>query len=89
MDQIVHMKGDILKSKYASLNLDEMLIALAISSTMNTASEAAMKKLRDLRKCEMHLSHIPSNGDEAGLRRLVLRYTCEPVIASQDLYASE
>ena len=89
INTITHMKGEILQSKFASLNLDEMLIALAICSTMNSAAEAAMKKLRELRKCEMHLSHIPSPGDEAGLRRLVLRYTCEPVFATQDLYVAE
>jgi len=89
MDKIVQMKADILQNKYASLNLDEMLVALASCSTMNTVAEAAMKKLRELRKCEMHLSHIPSTGDEAGLRRLVLRYTCEPVYASNDLYVTE
>ena len=86
---IVNMKGDILQCKFASLNLDEMLIALAISSTTNPAASAAMNKLRELRKCEMHLSHIPSPGDEAGLRRLVLRYTCEPSFATRDLYVAE
>ncbi|MCL1888249.1 MAG: DUF1846 domain-containing protein, partial [Kiritimatiellaeota bacterium] len=89
METILHMKADILKGRYASLNLDETLIALALASTMNTAAEAAMKKLRELRKCEMHLSHIPSNGDEAGLRRLVLRYTNEPVFATLDVCAAE
>ncbi len=89
INTIVNMKGNILQSKYASLNLDEMLIALAISSTSNTAAKLAMPYLRELRKCEMHLSHIPSPGDEAGLRRLVLRYTCEPLFASRDLYVAE
>jgi len=85
---IVQMKGEILQSPYASLNLDEMLTALAISSTANPVAKAAMEKLRELRKCEMHLSHIPSPGDEAGLRRMVLRYTSDPVFATRDLYVA-
>ena len=89
IETIVDMKDKVLNSKYSSLNLDETLIALAISSTTNTAAKAAMNKLRELRKCEAHLTHIPSPGDEAGLRRLVLRYTSEPVFATRDLYVAE
>jgi len=34
----------------------------------------------------VHLSHIPSPGDAAGLRKLGLNATCEPEFASKYLF---
>ena len=82
---IVRLKRDILKGSQLSLNLDEVLIALAISSAGNPAAQAAMDHLGELRACEMHLSHIAMPGDEAGLRRIGLRHTSDPKFASPEL----
>lgn len=87
IDSIVNLKHDILKGKHPSLNLDEMLIALAISSATNPAAKAAMDHLTDLRERDMHLTHIVSPGDETGLRRLGVCYTCDPHFASPELFA--
>jgi uncharacterized protein (UPF0371 family) len=84
---IVRLKHDILQGRNPSLNLDEALIALAISSAGNPTAQAAMEHLRDLRDCEMHLTHLVTPGDEAGLRRVGLRYTSDPQFASADLFA--
>ena len=46
-----------------------------------------MEHLRDLRDCEMHLTHLVTPGDEAGLRRVGLRHTSDPQFASADLFA--
>ncbi|HNX36291.1 MAG TPA: DUF1846 domain-containing protein [Kiritimatiellia bacterium] len=86
VQSIVHMKHDILKGKYTSLNLDEALIGLAISCATNPAAQIAMERLIDLRDCEMHMTHIITPGDEAGLRRLGLRCTSDPFFASSDLF---
>ncbi len=86
---IIRLKQDILRGRHPSLNVDEALIALAMSSAGNTASQAAMDQLVHLRDCEMHLTHMPSPGDEAGLRRLGLRQTAEPHFATSDLYQGE
>jgi uncharacterized protein (UPF0371 family) len=83
---IAHMKQDILKVGYTSLNLDEALIGLAISSTTNPAAQIAMEKLSELRSCEVHMTHIVTPGDEAGLRRLGCRYTSDPYYASNQLF---
>ena len=85
VQSIVHMKHDILKGKYTSLNLDEALIGLAVSCATNPAAQIAMERLIDLRDCEMHLTHMVTPGDEAGLRRLGLRYTSDPFFASSEL----
>ncbi|MFZ4397596.1 MAG: DUF1846 domain-containing protein [Kiritimatiellia bacterium] len=84
---IVRLKQDILQGRNPSLNLDEALIALAISSAGNPTAHAAMEHLRDLRNCEMHLTHLVTPGDEAGLRRVGLRHTSDPQFASADLFA--
>jgi uncharacterized protein (UPF0371 family) len=45
-----------------------------------------MEKLKELKECEMHSTHIPTPGDEAGLRRLGLNVTSEPNFSSKRLF---
>ena len=45
-----------------------------------------MEKLTELRGCEMHLTHMPTPGDEAGLRVLGVNVTSEPHFAGKNLY---
>jgi uncharacterized protein (UPF0371 family) len=81
------MKNEMLGSKKASLSLDETLIALAISATHNPTAQAALEKLHQLKGCEMHLTHMPSAGDEGGLRQLGLNLTSEPNFAGKELFS--
>ena len=86
---ITHMKQDILKVGYTSLNLDEALIGLAISATTNPAAQIAMEKLNELRSCEVHMTHMVTPGDQAGLRRLGCRFTSDPYYATNRLFTGE
>ncbi len=79
------LKRDILNGKSESLNLDETLVALSISSTTNPTTQAAMEKLKELAGCEMHLTHMPTPGDESGLKRLGVNLTSDPNFPSRDL----
>lgn len=79
------LKRDILNRKTESMDLEETLIALSISTTANPAAQAAMEKLKELRGCEMHMTHLPTPGDEAGLRRLGLNLTTDPDFPTQNL----
>jgi uncharacterized protein (UPF0371 family) len=81
-----HFKKDILGSRVVSLDLEETLIALSISAAMNPTAQAAVEKLAELRGCETHITHIPTPGDEAGLRKLGVNLTCDPAFASKDLF---
>ena len=81
------LKHDVLGKKSESLNLDETLIALAVSAAMNPAAQAALEALKQLDGCELHLSHFPGPGDEAGLRNLGLNATSESVYAGKDTVA--
>ncbi|MDY5954524.1 MAG: DUF1846 domain-containing protein [Kiritimatiellia bacterium] len=85
---IVKMKHEILKNKYSSLNLDETLIGLAMSAAMagGDAAKRALGALPALRSCEMHVSHLLTPGDEAGLRRLGIRYTTDPLFSTAELF---
>ncbi|MEI6789494.1 MAG: hypothetical protein WCL49_13535, partial [bacterium] len=79
------LKRDILGRKTESMTLDETLIALSISSTSNPTSQAAMESLKELQGCEMHSTHIPSPGDEAGLKRLGINVTSDPLFPTRNL----
>ena len=69
-----------------SLDLEETLIALSISATSNPAAQMAMEYLKDLERCEVHTTHIPSPGDEAGLRKLGVNLTSDPDFSSRSLF---
>ncbi len=83
---IGHLKQDVLQRKTISLDLEETLIALSIASTINPTAELALSQLKSLRRCEVHMTHIPPPGDEAGLRRLGVNLTCDPQFASSNLF---
>jgi len=83
-----HFKKDVLKGKMTSLDLEEMLIALSISATMNPAAEMAIEKLKELAGCDVHLTHIPTPGDAAGLRKLGVNVTSDPEFPSKYLFVS-
>lgn len=88
VEPIARLRGEILGREEISLNLEETLIALAISSTTNPTAKVAMEQLTKLRGCEMHMTHLPTPGDEKGLRRLGVILTCDPAFASNKLFAS-
>jgi len=86
IESIGRLKRDILSRKSISLNLEDALVALSISATTNPSAQAAMEKLRDLAGCEMHMTHMPTPGDEAGLRRLGVNLTSDPDFSSHNLF---
>jgi uncharacterized protein (UPF0371 family) len=88
IDSVTHLKKDILNGKMVSLDLDETLIVLGISALSNPAAKMALENLKLLRDCEVHLTHIPTPGDEAGLRKLRVNLTCDPEYSSKSLFIS-
>lgn len=86
IESIRHLKLDLLQGRSPSLDLEETLIALSVSAAVNPAAEMAIEKLPVLRGCEVHLSHIPTTGDEAGLRRVGVNVTCEAEFAGHNLF---
>lgn len=88
IDSVSHLKKDILHGKMTSLDLDETLIVLSISALSNPAGQMALEKLKYLQNCEVHLTHIPTPGDEAGLRKLKVNLTCDPEYPGKSLFMS-
>ena len=80
------LKTEILQERSVSLDLEETLIALSISAATNPAAQMAMEKLEELRNCEAHMTHIPTPGDEAGLRKLGVNMTSEPNFPTKNLF---
>jgi len=85
-ESIGRFKKDILSMRSPSLDLEETLIALAISSLTNPTAQLCLEKLKDLRGCDAHMTHIPTPGDEAGLRRLGIYLTTDPQFATKNLF---
>ena len=83
---LTHFKKDVLKGKVMSLDLEETLIALSISATMNPAAAMAIEQLKELNGCDLHITHIPSLGDSDGLRKLGVQATSDPEFAGKLLY---
>jgi uncharacterized protein (UPF0371 family) len=88
VDSIGYLKTEVLNGRRVSLDTEEVLTALAVSTASSEAARAAVEKLRDMRGCEVHMTHMPTPGDEAGLRRLAVNLTSEPDFATKQLFVS-
>ena len=88
VSSITSFKTGFLNKKNPSLDLEETLIALSISAMSNTATQLAIEQLPELRGCEMHITHIPTRGDEEGLRRLGINVTSDSNFSSRNLFTA-
>jgi len=88
IESIANLKKNTSGARTVSLDLGEALIALSISATTNPAAQLAVEKLKELQGCEVHMTHIPTPGDEAGLRRLGVNLTSEPNFSTGGLFRS-
>jgi uncharacterized protein (UPF0371 family) len=88
INQIAKLKEGVLGAESESLDLEEVLIALAISATTNHTAQLAMNKLADLKGCQMHMTHIPTPGDEVGLKRLGVNLTTDGKFSSRNLFVT-
>jgi len=88
INQISKLKEGVLRVEPESLDLEEILIALSISATTNHTAEIAMNKLVELRGCEVHMTHIPTPGDEVGLKMLGVNLTTDGKFSSHNLFVT-
>jgi uncharacterized protein (UPF0371 family) len=88
IDSIAAMKRAIKDSASVTMDLEETLIALGTSTASSSGAYLAVKQLKKLRGCEMHLTHMPPPGDEAGLRDLGILLTSDPHFSSNRLLAN-
>ena len=83
IESLSHLNKDVLNTKMVSLDLGETLIALSIGAAVNPAAQVAVENLKDLSSCEVHMTHIPTPGDAAGLRKLGVNLTSDPDFATK------
>ncbi|MBU1186009.1 MAG: DUF1846 domain-containing protein [Acidobacteria bacterium] len=88
IESIGTLKRDILQAKSLSLELDETMISLSIAASTNPTAQMALARLKELKGCEVHITHIPTPGDEAGLKRLGVNLTSEPNFSTKDLFTA-
>lgn len=86
--QISKLKEEILHADKENLDLEETLIALSISATTNHTAQIAMEKLTELRSCEIHITHIPTPGDEVGLKMVGVNLTTDGKFSSRNLFVT-
>ena len=86
IDSVARLKEDVLGARSVSLDLSEVLICLSINAATNPAAAMALEKLKDLQGCEVHMTHIPTPGDEAGMKRFGINLTSDPEFASKSLF---
>lgn len=85
-ESVRNLKTRILNEGSVSLDLEEALIVLSVSTMTNPAAKLALEKLKELKGCEVHMTHIPTPGDEAGLRRIGVNLTSDPDFATKNLF---
>jgi uncharacterized protein (UPF0371 family) len=88
LESVETLKRDILKAKTLSMDLEEVMISLSIAAATNPTAQMAIAKLKELEGCEVHITHIPSPGDEAGLKRLGVNLTSEPNFSTKNLFTA-
>ena len=77
IQDINNLKTKILGEKTESLNVEETLIALSVSTSTNPVVSKCIKMLKELRSCELHSTHLLSKGDVAGLRKMGINVTTD------------
>lgn len=83
---IVEYRTNILKSHCSVLTLDDILVALSISSVKNEKAKKALSFLPDLKGCDAHCTYILSSSEEKTLKKLGINVTCEPVFQNSHLF---
>jgi uncharacterized protein (UPF0371 family) len=86
IESVGALKKNILGAKTVNLDLSEVLICLSLNAPANPMAQMALEKLKELHGCEVHTTHLPTPGDEAGLRRLGINLTSEPNFSDKALF---
>ena len=86
LEPILDLKTKTLTNQKASLNCEEVLIALSISAATNPTAQVAMEKLAMLKNCQAHSTTILPTSDEQTLRKLGIDVTCDAEYASESLF---
>lgn len=83
ISSIIFLKKELFAKKDVCLNVEETLVALSMAAPANPTAEKALRALKQLQGCEMHLTHLPGQANEYGLIKLGVNYTADAELALQ------
>ena len=83
---ILDLKHKVLSTKDMVLTVNDVLIALSVSTNVNPIAKNALTQVKKLKNAEMHSTFILNPSDEKTLRRLGINWTCEPQFLSRSLF---
>ena len=86
IEPISKMKIKDLGNHNPRLHADEILIALAISATVNKDAKKAIDKLPELAHCQAHATVILPESDSSIFKKLKIDLTTEPEFYAHKLY---
>ncbi len=86
MEPIMSLKGGTLQLSNTMMTLHEVLMALAVSAASNEVVAFAMSKLKQLKGCEAHCTHMVGQEDETAMLRLRMNLTCGAHFPTKDLF---
>lgn len=78
LESILSLKNDYLNIKNPLLDIDEVLLTLAIASTSDPNAKKCLEVMPLLKDCEIHSTTILSKKDNETLRHLQMNLTCDP-----------
>ena len=85
VESVGELKKSVFGAKSVSLDLSEVLICLSINAAANPTAHLALERMKELQGSEVHITHIPTPGDDSGLRRFGINLTTDPNFASKHL----
>jgi len=89
IEPIQMLKVGYLGNENPRLQVDEVLLALAINVVTNEAAELVLEQLTKLKRSEAHSSVILSQINMSVFRQLGVSMTCEPVYQNKRLFHSK
>lgn len=87
INSIRALKKKISENENPSLDVSEVLIALAMASSTNLSVKKCLDKISLLKGCEMHTTHLLTRGDEKGLIELGINITTDAELTPKIYFA--
>ncbi len=72
----------------ASLNVQQIITLIVISALSSDTAKKAVQGFRKIANLNMHLTHIPKHGDEAGIKKLKINVTTDSELGLQPYFIS-
>ena len=86
IEAIIRLHSQYLNGHSNLLNVDDVLIALAVSSSTNDKAKRTLLQLEKLAGCEAHCSYMLAQSEENTLKRLKINVTSEPNYLDNKLF---